>query len=127
MPNRHSFNLSGLNEFMKIGGPSIVMTCLEWWSFELMTVIASYISIQSVAVQIIIINNSHVFFMPHFGLCISATILTGKYIGAQDIPMAKLYHRTLQIMGAIQSLILGSIIFLFRRQIAEFYTSLTDL
>ena len=47
--SRDSLDLRGLQEFMKIGGPSIVMTCLEWWSFELMTVIASYISIPAVA------------------------------------------------------------------------------
>ena len=44
-PTKKSFNLRGLHEFMKIGWPSIIMTCLEWWSFELMTIIASYISI----------------------------------------------------------------------------------
>ena len=58
------------------------MTCVEWWSFELMTVIASQLSILDVAAQIVVINNSHVFFMPHFGLNIAANILIGELIGA---------------------------------------------
>ena len=81
--SRESLEIRGLHEFMKIGDPSIIMTCLEWWSFELMTVIASYISIPAVATQIVIINNSHVFFMPHFGICIAANIIIGEHIGAR--------------------------------------------
>jgi MATE family multidrug resistance protein len=40
-PSKSIFNMKGLIEFMKIGLPSIGMICLEWWSFEIMTIIAA--------------------------------------------------------------------------------------
>jgi len=125
--SRDSLDLRGLHEFMKIGGPSIVMTCLEWWSFELMTVIASYISIPAVATQIIIINNSHVFFMPHFGICIAANILIGEHIGARKVQKAKLYHKMLHLLGGLQSVILATFLFTMRVPISQFYTNIPDL
>ena len=74
-----------------------------------------------------IINNSHVFFMPHFGLTISGTILVGEHIGAKHIAKAKRFHNILQVMGFIQSLVLGLVFLTLRFQIAEFYTNIVDL
>jgi MATE family multidrug resistance protein len=83
MPSRSSFELIGLKEFLKIGIPSILMLCVEIWSFELMAILAAMISVEAIAVQSIIINNSHVFFMPHFGNQIAAIVLIGQNIGAR--------------------------------------------
>lgn len=69
---REAMSLKGLRAFMKEGGISIVQLCLEWWSFEFMTIIAAQLSIEAVAVQIIVINNSNIFYMPQFGLHIAA-------------------------------------------------------
>lgn len=126
-PSKDSFNLRGLHEFMKIGGPSTIMTCIEWWSFELMTVVASFISIEAVATQITVINNSHVFFMPHFGLQISACILVGEEIGAQRISRAKKYHKVLEMVALFWSNVQAVFIFFARYHIAEFYTNIPEL
>lgn len=53
---------------MKVGAPSIAMVCLEWWSFELMTFIAAFISVDALAVQILTMNNAGLFYMPHVGI-----------------------------------------------------------
>jgi MATE family multidrug resistance protein len=37
--------LRGINEYLKLGIPSTAMICLEWWSFEVMILIAGYISV----------------------------------------------------------------------------------
>lgn len=49
LPNRECFYAKGLWEFMKIGIVSVLMMCLEWWSFEIMTLLAAYVSIQATA------------------------------------------------------------------------------
>lgn len=92
-----------------------------------MTIIASYISIQAVAVQITIINNSHVFFTPHAGLQVSAIILIGQHVGAHQIKTARLYNKVLHCLGTFQSAVLGVFLFVFRWNIAEFYTSIPEL
>jgi MATE family multidrug resistance protein len=45
LPTKSSFKLEGLIEFLKIGLPSIGVLCLDWWSFEVMMIFASGLSI----------------------------------------------------------------------------------
>ena len=45
LPTKSTFNISGLTEFLKIGLPSIGVLCLDWWSFEIMMVLASGLSV----------------------------------------------------------------------------------
>jgi len=47
LPTRDCF--VGLFEFLKIGIPSAAMLCLEWWSYEIMTLLAGYISVSAMA------------------------------------------------------------------------------
>jgi Na+-driven multidrug efflux pump len=53
------------------------MLATDIWSFEVMAILAAKLSVQSVAVQSIVINNSHLFFTPHFGVQIAALVLIG--------------------------------------------------
>jgi MATE family multidrug resistance protein len=50
MPSNECFDITGLKEYMKLGLPSIGMTCLEWLSFEVMTLYSAYISITATAI-----------------------------------------------------------------------------
>ena len=50
MPSKSSFNIDGLLEYLKIGIPSIGVLCLDWWSFEVMMIFASGLSVLDVAV-----------------------------------------------------------------------------
>jgi MATE family multidrug resistance protein len=66
-PDKDCF--SGIKEYLKIGIPSSAMLCLEWWSFEVITIFAGYISVDSAATQIICINTNVICFMVPTGLC----------------------------------------------------------
>lgn len=49
-PNRNSYKIRSLVDYMKVGLPSIGVLCLEWWSFEIMSLIAAGLSVQSIAI-----------------------------------------------------------------------------
>jgi multidrug resistance protein, MATE family len=44
------FEIKGLMNYFKLGIPSTGMLCLEWWAFEIMTLLAAYISLKATAV-----------------------------------------------------------------------------
>lgn len=46
-PNKECFR--HLGEYMKIAMPSMLLICLEWWSFEVLTIISSLISVNATA------------------------------------------------------------------------------
>ena len=41
--------LSGIGEYLSLGIPSAIMLMLEWWAYELMTVIGGYIGVNEQA------------------------------------------------------------------------------
>lgn len=43
------FDKKGLIDYFKLGIPSTGMLCLEWWAFEIMTLLAAYISLKATA------------------------------------------------------------------------------
>lgn len=67
-PTKESFEIKGLLDFMKLGLPSIGMVCLEWWSFEIMTIYSAWLGVREAATQIIILNTEIVTFMASLGV-----------------------------------------------------------
>jgi MATE family multidrug resistance protein len=66
---------------LSLGIPSAMMLCLEWWAFEVMTLLAGYIGVDEMAAQVIIMNVLALVFMIAVGLQQAATCLIGQQIG----------------------------------------------
>jgi hypothetical protein len=47
---KECFEIKGLINYFKLGIPSTGMLCLEWWAFEIMALLAVYISLKATAV-----------------------------------------------------------------------------
>jgi multidrug resistance protein, MATE family len=54
--NKEIIRWSAVKEYLKISLPSMTMLCLEWWSYEILTLIASFISITALGAQTIAYN-----------------------------------------------------------------------
>jgi MATE family multidrug resistance protein len=122
MPSKSSFNVNGLIEFLRIGIPSIGVLCLDWWSFEIMMIFASGLSVQAVAVQVLIITTGGTFFMVHVGICISSGILVGQNIGALKVRQAKSFCNLTQLISLANAFINSSIVYIFSSELASLYT-----
>lgn len=48
--------------------PGTLMLCLEWWTFEAMTLMAGYISVEVTAAEIILLNMCALLFMVPLGI-----------------------------------------------------------
>jgi MATE family multidrug resistance protein len=53
MINRESFK--GLGNYLKIGIPSAMMLCLEWWAFEIIHIMVGYIGVDEQAANVVIL------------------------------------------------------------------------
>jgi Na+-driven multidrug efflux pump len=62
---------------MRLGLPTIGQLCLEWWSYEILAILAAGISVKCIAIQVIVGNNGGLFYMPHIGLLVSTQVLIG--------------------------------------------------
>jgi MATE family multidrug resistance protein len=61
--------------------PSLVMLCLEWWSFEVLAFMAGYISLEATAAHVVVLNTHVVLIMVPLGGQVAATVLVGHSLG----------------------------------------------
>ena len=65
-PNKRAFR--DIGQYLALGIPSALMLCLEWWAFEVMTLITGYIGVDEQASQVIIINIVAIMYMVSLGI-----------------------------------------------------------
>lgn len=74
--------------FISLAVPGLVMTCSEWWAFEILTIFASLISTEAVAAQAVMMQISTLAFMFPLGLSITVTCIIGNSLGARKRSLA---------------------------------------
>ena len=75
MPDRRVFD--ELKQYMKIGIPSTVMLCLDWWVWELLILISGWLGTHEQATNIVIMNIILITYMLTMGLEQAACTLVG--------------------------------------------------
>ena len=63
--NKESFR--ELGQYLKIGIPSTTMLCMEWWSFEVLAIMAGYISVDATGAHVVVLNTHVVLIMVPLG------------------------------------------------------------
>ena len=66
--SRNSFNWAGAKEFLRLGVPSTIMQCAEWWAFELLAIFAGMLGKHQLAAQVAVINIIGFLFMIPLGV-----------------------------------------------------------
>eukprot|EP00347_Sterkiella_histriomuscorum_P024571 403330654 len=125
LPTRDSFK--GLGQYLMIAVPSMLMACLEWWTFEIQALFATFISVEAVGSQVIILNIMYIYFCFTIGLQVAGYSLIGQSVGAQNIPLAKQYRTMLFYCGTLLTLIQSGSLFFLRFQITNFFTNIGPL
>ncbi|XP_054857624.1 multidrug and toxin extrusion protein 1-like [Eublepharis macularius] len=75
--------------FMSLAIPSMLMICIEWWTFEIGSFLIGLLSVVDLSAQSIIYEVSTVVFMIAFGIGTSASVLVGNALGAGNEEVAK--------------------------------------
>lgn len=75
LPDRRTFR--GIGQYLALGIPSAMMLCLEWWAYEIMTLMAGYIGVEVQAAQIVLMNIIAFMFMFALGLSTAACTTVG--------------------------------------------------
>jgi len=57
------------------------MLCLEWWSFEVLAIMAGYISVDATGAHVIIINTHVVIIMAPLGAQVATIVCVGQAMG----------------------------------------------
>ncbi|XP_062816737.1 multidrug and toxin extrusion protein 2 isoform X2 [Anolis carolinensis] len=75
--------------FMSLAVPSMLMTCIEWWTFEIGSFLIGLLSVLQLSAQSIIYEVATVVYMIPFGISAAVSVQVGNALGAGDIEEAR--------------------------------------
>ncbi|CAI2367369.1 unnamed protein product [Moneuplotes crassus] len=123
--NKDSF--SGLLEYLEIGVPSMIMTALEVWGFEVICLMAGLLGSAQLGASVVLFNIDAFLFMIPFGFSLSFSSLVGNSLGARKHERASIYINLSVIFAIGLSAIVCFIYWEFKTQIAYMFTSDKEL
>ncbi|CDW81989.1 na+-driven multidrug efflux pump [Stylonychia lemnae] len=112
-----------LGEYVKLAVPSAILQCLEFAGFEMLCILSGYISVTANAAQVITLTTNIMFYQIPIGLMIASTTIIGELIGQRKSKLAKAQSCFIIKINYISGLIMGSILFIFRYQLARAFSS----
>ncbi|KFP89066.1 Multidrug and toxin extrusion protein 2, partial [Apaloderma vittatum] len=77
------------DSFISLAIPSMLMMCIEWWTYEIGSFLIGLLSVVELSAQSIIYEVSVVAFMIPLGLSTAASVQVGNALGAGDAETAK--------------------------------------
>eukprot|EP00758_Cryptobia_borreli_P017056 Tbor_TRINITY_DN6158_c0_g2::TRINITY_DN6158_c0_g2_i8::g.22038::m.22038/K03327/TC.MATE, SLC47A, norM, mdtK, dinF; multidrug resistance protein, MATE family len=116
-------SISGLKSFLKVGIPSLLSTCSEWWAFEVLYIISASIGVHVIAEFSLFSTISLSMFSVSVAVSVAASVRVGNSLGANQPDLARQYAIISMYMSTFIAIINGITVYIFRRQIAALFTS----
>ncbi|XP_053310830.1 multidrug and toxin extrusion protein 2-like [Spea bombifrons] len=76
--------------FINLAIPSMLMMCIEWWSFEIGGFLVGLIGVVELGAQAIMLEMATAAYTIPFGFSVAASVKIGNALGAGDVHQAKL-------------------------------------
>ncbi|NXU40431.1 S47A1 protein, partial [Drymodes brunneopygia] len=110
------------DSFTSLAIPSMLMMCIEWWTYEIGSFLIGLLSVIELSVQSIIYEVSVVAFMIPLGLGTAASVQVGNALGAGDAEAAKRSSTTSLICTGVFCVIVGAVLASTRTVLGYIFT-----
>ncbi|XP_040192729.1 multidrug and toxin extrusion protein 1-like isoform X2 [Rana temporaria] len=81
--------LQDWNTFVALAVPSMLMVCIEWWTYEIGSFLVGLISVVQLGAQSVIYQVVTIAYMIPYGIGMATSVRVGNALGAGDIEQAK--------------------------------------
>lgn len=120
LPNKETFK--NLSDYVRLAIPSTLMLIFDWWSFEILAVMAGSISVEVTGAHIIILNVYYLFCMFCLGAHIAACVHVGRSMGQKMTGKAKTYLKLTSLYAFVMNLCIASFIYFGSHYVGMFFT-----
>ncbi|XP_054810338.1 protein DETOXIFICATION 14-like isoform X2 [Prosopis cineraria] len=116
----------GIREFFQFAIPSAIMACLQWWSYELTTLLAGLLrpnpELKTSILSVCVSMTATIYFIPEsVGSAVSARV--SNALGAGSPQAARLSALCSRILATCQAILVGSIIFAGRNDLGHVFSN----
>uniref|UniRef100_A0A452H6E6 Multidrug and toxin extrusion protein n=1 Tax=Gopherus agassizii TaxID=38772 RepID=A0A452H6E6_9SAUR len=109
--------------FITLAVPSMLMICIEWWTYEIGSFLIGLLSVVELSAQSIIYEVSTVSYMIHYGLSIAVSVQVGNALGAGNLEEAKRSSITSMLCTGFLCLVVGVILAATKDVLGYIFTS----
>ncbi|XP_053310834.1 multidrug and toxin extrusion protein 1-like [Spea bombifrons] len=81
--------LQDWNSFVALAVPSMLMVCIEWWTYEIGSFLVGLVSVVELGAQSVIYQVVSIAYMIPFGISMATSVRVGNALGAGNIEQAK--------------------------------------
>ncbi len=125
--DKEVFQFSLILDYLRKGVPAAILFAADWLGFEVLTLMASYLSPLDLAANVCLLNFITLIFMIPMGLSFAVTTLVGNSIGEQDWEKAKLYTKAALCFGLSMISTTTVFVLIFKNSIPYVYTSVPEI
>nr|XP_055052613.1 solute carrier family 47 member 4 isoform X1 [Misgurnus anguillicaudatus] len=115
--------LQDWGSYMKLAIPSTLMTCFEWWIYEVGGFLAGMLSEEDLGAQHVVIMLAYINYMIPLGMQGAACIRVGNALGAGETAAAILTSKVSLICAAVLAIFQGLILASTKTVIGYMFTS----
>ncbi|XP_060746798.1 multidrug and toxin extrusion protein 1-like [Tachysurus vachellii] len=113
--------------FFRLALPSMLMLCVEWWTYEIGGFLAGLISEVELGAQSVVYQLATIAYMFPLGFGVAANVRVGNALGAGNTQQAKLSSQMSLISGLTVSCFVGAAITGSKDIIAYIFTTDTEI
>ncbi|NXW44976.1 S47A2 protein, partial [Nyctiprogne leucopyga] len=99
--------------FIRLAIPSMLMICIEWWTFEIGSFLAGLLSVVELGAQSVIYELSSAVYMVPLGFSVAASVRVGNALGSGDAMQAKTSCLTAllctEVFAVVVAILLGTL------------------
>ncbi|XP_030637996.1 multidrug and toxin extrusion protein 1 [Chanos chanos] len=120
-------SLQEWGEFIRLAFPSMLMLCVEWWTYEIGGFLAGLISETELGAQSVIYELATIAYMIPLGFSVAASVRVGNALGGGHTEQAKLSGKVSVICGLMASCLVAALITASKDVIAYTFTTEEDI
>uniref|UniRef100_A0A670KPS6 Multidrug and toxin extrusion protein n=1 Tax=Podarcis muralis TaxID=64176 RepID=A0A670KPS6_PODMU len=109
--------------FVRLALPSMLMICIEWWTFEIGSFLAGMISVVELGAQSIIYELATVAYLLPQGMSVASSVRVGNALGAGDVQQAKLSCITGLLCTGVFAMVFAGLLAAVKDVVAYVFTS----
>ncbi|GAA6088517.1 multidrug and toxin extrusion protein 1, partial [Tachysurus ichikawai] len=94
--------------FIRLALPSMLMLCVEWWTYEIGGFLAGLISEVELGAQSVVYGVATIAYMFPLSFSVAASVRVGNALGAGNIQQAKLSSKMSLMCGLMVSCVVGA-------------------
>ncbi len=113
--------------FIALAIPSALMTCLDWWAYEIMNLMAGIIGSNELSANVALVQFNMLFYMVPVGLGTSACTFVGNSIGANRVQAAKFYIMVCSALNLAVIAVASIFLAIFRESVALYFFQYEDV